>query len=98
MKKLELIDEMADKANLPKKVTENLLNAFVDVVTDTLSRGESITLVGFGTFDTTERSAREGRNPQTGEKINIPSSTVARFRAGKLLKERLKQSRVKEEV
>ena len=90
MNKLELIDEIAEKANLSKKAAETFIKAFTDVIADALSRGESIALVGFGTFDTSERSAREGRHPQTGEKIDIPSSIVPRFRAGKLLKEKVK--------
>ena len=90
MNKSELIEIMASKANVTKQVAENLLNAFMGAVSDTLSNGEMITLVNFGTFYTTERSARDGRNPQTGETIRIPSARVARFKVGKELKEKVK--------
>lgn len=91
MNKGELIDAMANNANLSKADAERALNAFTDSVTNSLQGGDSVTLVGFGTFDTSERSARKGRNPQTGEEIQIPATTVPKFRAGKGLKDAVKK-------
>jgi len=91
MNKGELIDAMANNANLSKADAERALNAFTDTVTNSLQGGDSVTLVGFGTFDTSERSARKGRNPQTGEEIQIPATTVPKFRAGKGLKDAVKK-------
>jgi len=82
---------MANNANLSKADAERALNAFTDSVTNSLQGGDSVTLVGFGTFDTSERSARKGRNPQTGEEIQIPATTVPKFRAGKGLKDAVKK-------
>jgi DNA-binding protein HU-beta len=87
MNKAELITAMASKADLSKKDVEAALKAFIDVVTDELKNGEKIQLVGFGTFDTSERAAREGRNPQTGEPMKIAASKAPRFKAGKALKD-----------
>ncbi len=91
MNKGELIDAMANNANLSKADAERALNAFTDTVTGSLKKGDSVTLVGFGTFDTSKRSARKGRNPQTGEEIHIPATTVPKFRAGKGLKDAVKK-------
>jgi len=91
MNKGELIDAMANNANLSKADAERALNAFTDTVTNSLQGGDSVTLVGFGTFDTSKRSARKGRNPQTGEEIQIPATTVPKFRAGKGLKDAVKK-------
>jgi len=92
MNKSELVDQIADKADLSKAAAERALNAFTDTVTDTLAgnKDEKITLVGFGTFSTSERAARTGRNPQTGETINIPATTVPKFKPGKSLKDAVK--------
>ena len=92
MNKSELVDAMADKADLSKADAERALNAFTDAVTETLAQDndEKITLVGFGTFSTSERAARTGRNPQTGETINIPATVVPKFKAGKSLKDAVK--------
>ncbi|PKM51507.1 MAG: HU family DNA-binding protein [Firmicutes bacterium HGW-Firmicutes-7] len=87
MNKAELITAMASKADLSKKDVEIALKAFIDVVSDELKNGEKIQLVGFGTFDTSERAAREGRNPQTGEPMKIAASKAPRFKAGKALKD-----------
>lgn len=87
MNKAELITAMASKADLSKKDVEAALKAFIDVVTDELKNGEKIQLVGFGTFDTSERAAREGRNPQTGEPMQIAASKAPRFKPGKALKD-----------
>ena len=89
MNKSELIAAMAAKTGETKKDAEAALNSFVNVVTEALVKGEKVQLVGFGTFETRERAAREGRNPRTKETINIPASTVPVFKAGKEFKERV---------
>lgn len=87
MNKGELVTAISEKTNTTKKFAEESLNAFIDVVTEELKKGEKIQLVGFGTFETRKRAARKGRNPQTKEEIKIPASTVPAFKAGKALKE-----------
>ncbi|MCI8716805.1 MAG: HU family DNA-binding protein [Lachnospiraceae bacterium] len=87
MNKAELVAAIADKTELSKKDSEKALKAFIDVVTEELKKGEKVQLVGFGTFETSERAAREGRNPQTGKTMKIPASTAPRFKAGKALKD-----------
>lgn len=89
MNKAELITSMAEKSQLTKKDAETALKAFIDSVQGALENGEKVQLVGFGTFETRERAAREGRNPRTKETINIPASTVPVFKAGKEFKERV---------
>jgi DNA-binding protein HU-beta len=85
--KADLISVMAEKSGLTKKDSEKALNAFVDAVQQALVEGDRVQLVGFGTFEVRERSARKGRNPQTGEEIDIPAASVPAFKAGKALKE-----------
>lgn len=87
MNKTELVTAIADNAGLSKKDSEKALKAFIDVVTDELKKGEKIQLVGFGTFEVIERAAREGRNPLTGEKMQIKASKAPKFKAGKALKD-----------
>ena len=87
MNKAELVSAIADKAELSKKDAEAALKAFTDVVTEELKKGEKIQLVGFGTFEVSERAARTGRNPQTGEEMTIPASKAPKFKAGKALKD-----------
>ena len=87
MNKAELVTAMAEQTELSKKDVEKALKAFVDVVSSELANGGKIQLVGFGTFDVTERAAREGRNPQTGEPMQIAASKAPRFKAGKALKD-----------
>ena len=87
MNKTELVAAIADKAGVSKKDAEKALGAFVNVVGETLKKGDKIQLVGFGTFETRKRAAREGKNPQTGAKIKIAASTVPAFKAGKALKD-----------
>ena len=87
MNKTELIAAVAENAELSKKDAEKALKAFVDVVTDELKKGEKVQLVGFGTFEVSERAAREGRNPQTGETMKIEASKAPKFKAGKALKD-----------
>ena len=89
MNKTELVAAMAEKAELSKKDAEKALKAFTDVVAEELKNGEKIQLVGFGTFEVTERKAREGRNPQTGEVMPIAASKAPKFKAGKALKDML---------
>ncbi len=87
MNKSELVTAISEKTNTTKKIAEESLNAFIEVVTEELKKGGKIQLVGFGTFETRKRAARKGRNPQTKEEIKIPSATVPAFKAGKVLKE-----------
>ena len=91
MNKTELVAAMAEQAELSKKDSEKALKAFIDVVTEELKKGEKIQLVGFGTFEVTERAAREGRNPLTGEKMQIKASKAPKFKAGKALKDAVNQ-------
>lgn len=85
MNKAELIAKLAEDADITKTQANAALDSFVDAVTKTLKKGGKVTLVGFGTFSTSERKARNGRNPQTGEVIKIKKRTVAKFKAGKEL-------------
>ena len=85
--KQDLIAEVAAKTGLTKKDSEKAVNAFGEVVTEFLAKGEKVQLIGFGTFETRERAAREGRNPQTGEAIKIAATVVPAFKAGKALKD-----------
>ena len=87
MNRVELVAAMADKAGLAKKDAEKALKAFTDVVAEELKKGEKIQLVGFGTFEVSERAAREGRNPQTGETLTIAACKAPMFKAGKALKD-----------
>ena len=87
LNKTELISVMAEKSGLTKKDSEKALNAFVEAVEEALARREKVQLVGFGTFEVRERSARKGRNPQTGEEIDIAAASVPAFKAGKALKD-----------
>ncbi len=82
MNKSDLIDAMASDAGISKAQAKKALDSFTDNVSGALSKGGRVSLVGFGTFSTSKRSAREGRNPQTGKKIQIPAKTVAKFKAG----------------
>ena len=87
MNKTELVAAMAEKAQLSKKDAEAALKAFTDVVAEELKKGEKIQLVGFGTFEVSERAARTGRNPQTGAEMKIEASKAPKFKAGKALKD-----------
>ena len=87
MNKTELVAAIASQAELSKKDCEKALKAFVDVVTAELKKGNKIQLVGFGTFETSERAAREGRNPQTGKTMKIEACKAPKFKAGKALKD-----------
>lgn len=87
MNKAELITSMAEKSGLTKKDAEKALNSFVESVQEALMQGDKVQLVGFGTFEVRERGSRKGRNPQTGEEIEIPAASVPAFKAGKALKD-----------
>ena len=87
MNKTELIAAMAEQAELSKKDAEKALKAFVDIIGEELTKGEKVQLVGFGTFEVSERPEREGRNPQTGEAMKIAASKSPKFKAGKALKD-----------
>ena len=87
MNRTELIDAIAKETQLTKKDVEAVLKSFIDVVTGELKEGGKVQLVGFGTFEVSERAAREGRNPQTGETIKIKASKAPKFKAGKALKD-----------
>lgn len=87
MNKTELITAVAEKAEISKKDSEKAVKAFVDVITEELKKGEKVQVVGFGTFEVSERAAREGRNPQTGETMKINACKAPKFKAGKALKD-----------
>ncbi len=87
MNKTELVAAMSEQTGLSKKDAEAALKAFTDVVAAELQKGEKIQLVGFGTFEVSQRAAREGRNPQSGETMSIPASIAPKFKAGKALKD-----------
>ena len=87
MNKTELVAAMAEQTNLSKKDAEADFKAFIAVVSEELKKGEKVQLVGFGTFEVSERAAREGRNPQTGETMEIKASKTPKFKAGKALKD-----------
>ena len=87
MNKAELVSAIAEKTELSRKDAEKALKAFTEVVEEELKKGEKIQLVGFGTFEVSERAERTGRNPQTGKEMTIPASKAPKFKAGKALKD-----------
>ena len=87
MNKAEFVAAIAARTELSKKDAEKAVKAFADVVAEELAKGEKVQLVGFGTFEVSERAAREGRNPRSGETITIPASKTPKFKAGKALKD-----------
>ena len=90
MNKAELVEKVANQTGLTKKASREAVDAVTSVITDSLGRGERVTLVGFGTFQVAQRKARTGRNPQTGESVQIPARKVPVFKAGKDLKEEVR--------
>ena len=90
MNKAELAEEVSNQTGLTKKTSRQAVGAITSVITDGLARGERVTLVGFGTFWVMERKARRGRNPQTGQTIQVPAKKVPRFRPGKGLRKAVK--------
>lgn len=87
MNKSELIDRIAASSDLPKASAGRALDAMISSVSDALKGGDQVVLVGFGTFSVKDRAARTGRNPQTGEPIDIPAAKIPSFKAGKALKD-----------
>jgi DNA-binding protein HU-beta len=87
MNKTELIEHVADKANLTKTQMQVALTALLETITEKVADGDKVILIGFGTFESKERSAREGRNPKTGDKVDIPAARVPTFSAGKAFRE-----------
>ena len=90
MTKSEFVDQVADRAGLSRKDAQEAVDAFLDTVEDALQRGSDVSFSGFGKFSVSNRSAREGRNPATGEKIRIAASKVPKFTAGAGLKKAVK--------
>ncbi|WP_096202570.1 HU family DNA-binding protein [Bacillus sp. FJAT-45350] len=90
MNKTELVNEVAERSELSKKDATSAVNAIFETISDTLAKGETIQLIGFGNFEVRERAARKGRNPQTGEEIDIAASKTPAFKPGKQLKEAVK--------
>ena len=91
MNKAEFITAMAEKTGLTKKDSEKAVKAFTEIVAEELKKGEKVQLVGFGTFEVSERAAREGRNPRTGETMPIEASKTPKFKAGKALKDQVNE-------
>jgi DNA-binding protein HU-beta len=89
MNKGELVDSVAAKTNITKKQADEVINAFLSVVTEAVANGEKVTLIGFGSFERRERAEREGRNPKTNEPMTIPATKVPAFSAGKQFKEKV---------
>ena len=87
MNKAQLVEEVASQTGSTRKTSREAVDAITSVISDTLARGEKVTLVGFGTFQVRERKTRRGRNPQTGKEIQIPAKKVPKFVAGKSLRE-----------
>ena len=92
MNKAELIGAIAGKTGQTKSTSAQILNALIEVVTETVAAGDSVQLVGFGTFKASVRAAREGRNPQTGAALNIPATTVPKFTAGEGFKKKVAEA------
>lgn len=90
MNKTELVSAVAERSEMTKKDATNAVNAVFEVISETLAKGETIQLIGFGNFEVRERAARKGRNPQTGEEIEIAASKTPAFKPGKQLKEAVK--------
>ncbi|HGJ5874784.1 MAG TPA: HU family DNA-binding protein [Arsenophonus apicola] len=90
MNKTELINKVSEKSGLTKKDAEKAVNAFTKTVTEALKSGNSVQLVGFGSFQVKQRAARDGRNPKTGEALKIAAANVPSFKAGQKLKEAVK--------
>jgi len=90
MNKAQLIEEVSDKTGLTKKDVGIVLDAVIETIANSLKKGEKVTLVGFGTFQVMQRKARKGRNPQTGEEIQISAKKVPKFVPGKELREKVK--------
>ena len=90
MNKAELVEEVVNETGLTRRTAREAVNTITSVITDALARGEKVTLVGFGTFKVMERKARTGRNPQTGQTIQIPAKKAPKFIPGKGLREKVR--------
>ncbi len=90
MNKVDLINKVAEQAGLKKKDAEAAVNTVFSAIEEALAAGDKVQVIGFGTFETRQRAARSGRNPQTGESISIPASTIPAFKPGNRLKELMK--------
>ncbi len=90
MNKSDIVDAVAEAAEVPKTTALRMIDAFTATITDALKNGDTVSIIGFGTFLVKERAPRMGRNPQTGESINIAASKSPAFKAGKVLKDALK--------
>jgi len=88
--KAELVEEVVNETGLTRRTAREAVNTITSVITDALARGEKVTLVGFGTFKVMERKARTGRNPQTGQTIQMPAKKAPKFRPGKGLREKVR--------
>lgn len=93
MNKAELVEKVAKDAGISKAAAEKAVNSFTGAVTASLKKGESVTLIGFGTFSVAQRAARTGRNPATGETLKIKAKKLAKFKAGKALSETVAKSK-----
>lgn len=92
MNKGELVDAIASKADVTKKEADVILTALLDTILETVASGDKVSLVGFGSFEVRDRQAREGRNPKTGETMQIPATRVPAFSAGKVFKDKVAPS------
>ena len=90
MKKSDIVDSVAQKTNLTKTAVEGVIDSMIEVITKAMTKGEEVTITGFGKFSVSKRAAREGVNPQTGAKIQIAATKVPKFKAGKSLKDSVK--------
>jgi DNA-binding protein HU-beta len=93
MNKTDLVDVIADAASISKAVANTALDAVIESITNALSKGDSVVLVGFGSFVVSKRKQRSGRNPRTGEAITIPAATIPKFRAGTYLKKKVNKGK-----
>ena len=90
MNKKELVEQVADQANLSRSKAEMAVNAFIHQTQESLSRGDNVQLIGFGTFSVADRAARKGRNPQTGQEIHIPACKLPQFKPGNKFRDMIK--------
>ena len=97
MNKTELIAAVANEAEITKKDAEKAVKAVFSVISDSLTKGDKVQIIGFGTFEVRQRKAREGRNPRTGQTVKVPAKYVPYFRAGKEIREQLNGPRAQEE-
>ncbi len=93
MNRSELVEAMANKTGMSKAASDEAVKAFIEVVSEELQNGGKVQLVGFGTFETSKRAARTGRNPKTGAETKIPACTAPKFKAGKALKDQVNSSK-----